>query len=191
MTLLELIRNLHADGKPVVDYDFYVTYNSAMDIEDILKADPEFTTVVRMRTPYIPPANIELGDRVSYLYVSSISEYREAAPRDTPTLLQESSFPRLLVAIYSDRSNGFLQLYKGKSWTVIPPLEVEWLEQDELLLPVLDSNGNLEAISYDGYVGMDETASYYKVSSKYGSTFAWNGNIISDKLPDGLRLLTK
>lgn len=190
MTLLELIRNLHADGKPVVDYDFYVTYNSAMDIEDVINADPEFSTVVRMRTPYIPPANIELGDRVSYLYVPSLSEYRKAAPKDSPTMLKENQFPRLLVAIYSDRSNGFLQLYKGKSWRDIPPLEVEWLEQDELFLPVLDADGNLEAISYDGYVGMDEAASYYKVATPYDSTFAWNGSI-TKKLPDGLRLLTK
>lgn len=188
MTLLDLIRTLHAEGKPTVDYDLFVCSNSALDMEELVDQSLEYNETFPMISPMIPPQYIELGDRSKYMYVKTLEEYLSVthASEKIP-----KRFPRLLVAVFSDRSGGFLPLYKGKHWRDIPPVEIFWLTQDDLLIPVLDAEGYLIDTAYDGEFSFMEPATYYTVRSEWGTDFAWTGDLSKDSIPAGLRLLEK
>lgn len=183
MTLLDLIRNLHADGKPVLDFDLFVCDSSAYDMEDVVRMERGYEIATGIDSPYIPPQYIELGDNPRYLYVRTFSEYSKltAASGKFP-----ARFPRLLVGIFSDRTEGFFTRYKGKNWREIPPIELLWLSHDFLSLLALDKDGNCTDFVYDNEIGADEPATFYTVRSEYGSDFAWLGDIARDPLPEGL-----
>lgn len=188
MTLLDMIRTLHAVGQPVLDYDLYVCDNSALDMEELADYAREDNETTAMISPMIPPQYIELGDRPKTMYVKTLEEYLSVthAKKNIP-----KRFPRLLVAIFTDRSGGFLPRYKGKHWRDIPPVEIFWLTQDELLIPVLDAEGFLIDTAYDGEFSFMEPATYYLVRSEWGTDFAWTGDLTKDRIPAGLRLLEK
>lgn len=188
MTLLTLIRNLHENNMTVLDYDLYISDNSALDMEDVVDQTPGCVTAEAMISPAIPPQYIELGDKPRYLYVESLAEYlrlthaKERIPK---------RFPHLLVAVFTDRSGGFLPRYKGKPWREIPPIELMWLTNDDMVLPVLDAAGTLIDLCYDNELALMEPATYYLARSEWGSEFAWQGDLAKDKLPTGLRLIEK
>lgn len=188
MTLLDMIRSLHKEGQPVLDYDLYVCDNSALDMDELADQAREYNETTTMISPMIPPQYIELGDRPKYMYVETLEEYRSVthASEKIP-----KRFPRLLVAVFSDRHGGFLPRYKGKHWRDIPPMEICWLTQDELRLPVLDAEGYLIGTAYDGEFSFMEPATYYTVRSEWGNDFAWTGDLMKDPVPSGLRLLEK
>lgn len=190
MTLLDLIRDLHAQGKPVLDYDLFVCDNSALDMEDVVCLEPEYAVSRMLSSPDIPPQYIELGDKPRYLYAESNSDFRKLA---RPQLLSAipKRFPRLLVGVFTDRTEGFFSKYKGKLWKEIPPMELSWLSLDGFLLPALDAAGRLTGAVYDNELGIDEPASFYTVRSEYGSEFAWQGDLARDPLPEGLRVVGK
>lgn len=187
MTLLDLIRKLHSQGKPVLDYDLFVCDNSAMDMENVVDQTPGYECATPVFSPDIPPQYIELGDKPRFLYAESVSDFRKLV-NTTKTL--PKLFPRLLVGVFSDQSAGFFPRYKGRSWHEIPPLELFWLSQDGLLLPALDAAGRLTGAVYDNEIGVGEAATFYTVQSECGSEFAWQGDITRDPLPDGLRIVT-
>lgn len=188
MTLLELIRNLHLEGKPVLDYDLYISDNSALDMEDVVRREPGYESAEPMISPSIPPQYLELGEKPRFLYVESLSDYKNLT-RAADRLPKR--FPRLLVGVFTDRSGGFLPRYKGKNWKEIPPLEISMLTRDGLVLPALDAAGNLTGLIYDGETAIDTPATYYTLISPYGSEFAWQGDLTHSPLPEGLRLLSK
>lgn len=185
MTLLDLIRKLHEDGKPVLDYDLFVCDNSTMDMETVVDQTPGYECAAPIFSPDIPPQYIELGDNPRFLYAESISDFRKMV-RSENTLPKR--FPRLLVGVFSDYGTGFFTRYKGRFWREIPPLELSWISHDALLLPALDSSGFLTGAVYDNEIGLGESATFYTVRSEYGSDFAWVGNV-SDPLPEGLHFV--
>lgn len=188
MTLLDLIRKLHEDGKLVLDYDLFVCDNSTMDIENVVDQTPGYECATPIFSPDIPPQYIELGDKPRFLYAESISDFRKLV---NTTKALPKRFPRLLVGVFSDYGTGFFTRYKGRFWRDIPPVELFWMTQDDLLLPALDAAGCLTGAVYDNMVGLAEDATFYTARSEYGSEFAWMGDISRDPLPDGLHLVTK
>ena len=188
MTLLEMIRTLHAGGQPVLDYDLYVCDNSALTMDELADRALEDNETTALISPMIPPQYIELGDRPKTLYVKTLEEYLAVthAKKNIP-----KRFPRLLAAVFTDRSGGFLPCYRGKNWRDIPPIEIFWLTRDGLLLPVLDAEGALIDTACDGEFSFMEPATYYTVRSEWGTDFAWTGDLARDPLPAGLRLLEK
>ena len=187
MTLLDLIRTLHADGKPVVSYDLFICDNSMMLPEEAVSVGFDDSTV-RIGSPYIPPQYIDLGDSPSYVYVEDAKTYKRLTNMAGKVPLR---YPRLLVVVFSDRSEGFYQRYLGKSWRDIPPMEIEWANSDGLLLPLLDASGIVTGFSYDGFSGVDTGATFYRVRSEWGTEFAWQGDLTRDHLPAGLRIVSE
>ena len=190
MTLLDLIRDLHDKGKPVLDYDLFVCDNSALDMEDVVCMIPEYAVSEMLRSPGVPPQYIELGSAPRYLYAESDSDFRKLTKPQLASKLPKL-FPRLLVGVFTDRTEGFFPRYTGKLWSEIPPVELRWFSQDDLLLPALDAAGCLTGAVYDNMVDLAEDATFYTVRSIYGSDFAWMGDIARDPLPEGLHLVTK
>ena len=188
MTLLDLIRTLHAEGQPVLAYDLYTCDNGALDMESVIDRTPGYVTAAQIISPMIPPQYIELGEKPRSLYVGSLEEYLRVTHTKATAGNLPKRFPRLLVAIFTDRSEGFYQRYLGKSWRDIPPIEIEWANSDGLLLPLLDAKGIVTGFSYDGESGVDTGATYYTVRSDYGSDFGWQGDPSRDPLPEGLDL---
>lgn len=188
MTLLDLIRDLHAEGKPVVDYEIFICDNSSLDMEDVVRQDHGSEVSTPLLSPPIPPQYFELGEKPRFLYVETVKEYLRVtkAQHKIP-----KHFPYLLVGIFTDRTGGFLPRYRGKSWRDIPPVELFFLTQDGLVLPALDASGNLIGLVYDNEIGYDTPATFYTVRSIYGSEFAWQGDISRDTLPDGLQIVSE
>lgn len=186
MTLLDLIRSLHEQGNPVVDYDVFVAENSACEMEDIVDSNFGMVVFRPKLSLMMPPGYIELGDKPRYLYIEDLQQYLRVthATENIP-----KAFPRLLVGIFTDVTFGFLPRYGGKNWREIPPIEIQWQEQNDLLLPALDAAGNLCGIVYDGEIAIDAPATYYRVRTPYGSDFAWQGDLSRDPLPEGLRIV--
>ena len=185
MTLLDLIRKLHSDGKPVAAYDLFVCDNALMGPEDAVSVGDDDLSV-RIADPYIPPQYLILGDFPSYVYVEDAKTYRNLTHLKGKI---PSRYPRLLVVLASDRNAGFFKRYKGKHWKDIPPLEVAWATSDNLVELLLDKDGYFIDMAYAGYEGIDTPASYYPVRSSYGSEFAWQGDLARDPLPEGLRVV--
>lgn len=189
MTLLDLIRKLHNGGLPVLGYDLYIADNSALDMEDVIDRTPGYAAAEVMISPNIPPQNIELGGTPCFLRVESQEEYlRLTHAKETAEKIPRR-FPRLLVAVFSDRNDGFLMCYKGKLWRKIPPEELRWIMYDGLLVPVLDAQGRLTDLAYDNELAYMEPANYYFVRSEWGTDFAWQGDLVKDPLPEGLSLI--
>lgn len=188
MTLLDLIRTLHAEGWPVLDYDLYICGNSALDMESVIDRTLGYAMATPILSPSIPPQYIDLGEKPRTCYVESLEEYRKLthAKEKLP-----KRFPRLLVAVFSDRTDGFFRRYLGKSWREIPPIEIEWANSDGLLLPLLDAKGIVTGFSYDGESGVGVGATFYHVQSVFGSDFGWQGVLSRDPLPEGLRIVDK
>lgn len=187
MTLLDLIRKLHSEGKPAVAYDLFICENSLMEPEEAVSVGDDDTTV-RIVDPFIPPQYLSLGDFPSYVYVEDAKTYRKL------THLKEkipNRYPRLLVALAADRNAGFYQRYKGKNWKDIPPIEVQWATEDNLVELLLDKDGNFREMAYAGYEGIDDAVTYYPVRSPSGAVFSWQGDITRDPLPEGLTLIAK
>ena len=184
-SLLNLIRKLHADGKPVLAYDLFVCDNSLMEAVEAVSVGFDDSTV-RLGDPYIPPQYIDLGDAPCYVYVEDAKIYKSLTHLSGKV---PSRYPRLLVVVFTDRSEGFFRRYLGKSWRDIPPIEIEWANGDGLLLPLLDASGIVTGFSYDGESGVGVGATYYRVRSEFGSDFAWQGDLSRDPLPDGLRIV--
>lgn len=191
MTLLDLIRYLHAEGRPVLDYDLYICDNSALNMEDVVDQTPGYSAATVLLSPGLPPKYIELGGTPRYLRVESLADYRRLTHATGTANRLPKRFPRLLVALFSDQSDGigFLPRYRGKLWREIPPVELRCLMQDDLLTPVLDAEGKLTDLAYDNELAFMEPANYYFVRSEWGSDFAWQGDLARDPLPDGLTLV--
>jgi len=190
-SLLNLIRELHSQGQPVLDYDLYICDNSALPMEEVVDRTPGYVMAMPIFSPGIPPQYIDLGEKPRYLYVASAEEYPRLTHANKAKEKIPMRYPRLLVAVFTDRSDGFFRRYLGKSWREIPPIEIEWANSDGLLLPLLDAKGIVTGFSYDGESGVDTGATFYHVQSAFGSDFAWQGDLSRDPLPDGLTLVGK
>jgi hypothetical protein len=137
MTLLDLIRKLHTEGKPAAAFDLFICENSLMEPEEAVSVGDDDTTV-RIVDPFIPPQYLSLGDFPCYVYVEDAKTYKKL------TRLKEkipTRYPRLLVALAADRNSGFYKRYKGKHWKDIPPIEVQWATEDNLVELLLDKDG--------------------------------------------------
>ena len=179
MTLLDLIRDLHAQSKPVWAFDLFFSDNTFLDAEDAVN----FANLLpRALSPEIPPSALELGDKPRYLYVEDAPAYEKLTGHTAPS----AAFPRLLLLIVTPSVGSFLRLYKGKSWRDIPPLELYWLElPDSMLLPALNSQGVVT-----GVVSEEDGESYYILrEGKTGVRFAWLGGL-SDPLPPGFAIMS-
>lgn len=186
MTVLDLIRKLHAEGKPVVAYDLFIYDNFSMSTEDAVSASDEDTTV-RIADVYIPPQYLRIEDNPRYIYVEDSQTYKKL------TRLKERipiNYPRLLLPLLYDWDVNFFTRYIGKHWKDIPPVEVEWAKTTDYVELLLDKNGVFCKAAYDVNEVDDSDVSFYPVRTPYGAEFSWMGDIIKDPLPDGLTLIS-
>ena len=178
MTLLDLIRKLHSDGVVVGSVSLFAVNDFVLDFEDAIRSaypnDPS----------YIPPASLELGDDPKYIVCKNAAEYNKA----TTCRIVKAIFPVLVVGLYPEKNQDFLNKYRGCMWSDIPPVELRWTEAYmENALPALDRNGRFLFFTYMGETP-DGPASYYTLRSDHGTEFAWQGDIMKDQIPAGLTL---
>lgn len=186
MTLLDLIRNLHKDGKVVRGYDIF-TAKTRSDIRDVVYK-PNGTVSSYTPSPEIPPDSLELGDDPQYIICRDAAEYLEL----TDIELKKARYPRLLVCLFNDRTRDFTERWKNHWWYELPPVELDWVEAvEEGAIPLISGSGLFYGFVYDANRRFgDNVGSYYVLKNDAGDRFAWTGDLSTHNIPDGLTILT-
>ncbi len=180
MTVIDLIRKLHKEGTVILGYEIYTT-TDLIDVEDAVYRWNVNPSVMRDVSHNIDPGSIELGDRPEYLVCFDPEEYEEYTGVELP----KARYPRLLVCVCMETMWQFSGRWKGHHWTEIPPVELDWSQVSYYhALPQLSRDGIF--VGYEDTFPGDRKGSYYVLKSKYGSFFAWRGDILRDGVPDGM-----
>lgn len=182
MTVLDLIRRIKARGKDVRAFDLYVTCGS--DVEGCIHEAEEYHDgfTVPFYNCVIPPECIEIGDKPEYLFVETQKEFIDMKlTKRVPT-----AFPRLFVVIQRDASYKLTINWKGHMWSDIPEMELQYVPSEGGLVPELDIDGRFTMVRDDvGFMTGQPKPCYYLKDDR-GYIWAWLGDILKDKIPDGL-----
>lgn len=185
MTVRDIIRQLHKEGKTVKAYDLYV--DELFDIEETIASTDRGNPSVKAITDCeIPPQYVEVGDFPEYIYFATKEEYTaKNLTKNVP-----KSFPRLCIGIDRGASPELNKNWKGHMWHEIPPIELYWVGAEFGQIPELDVEGHFTRLreQADPILDMFDTSSFYYVKDGNGIEWAWTGNPMKDKVPDGLTL---
>lgn len=185
MTVQDIIRKLHNDGKKVIAYDLFIVDDLDIDNAIYYAEVPEEYASLPVYDCEIPPAYVELGGVYDYIYFATKEDYIKAkVGKRVP-----SAFPRLCIAIGRNTKSRLTKDWKGHMWSEIPPIELAWAGSNGGEIPEVDIEGRFTRLRQpDILISLEFDKPFYYVKDDNGNDWAWLGNPMKDKVPDGLHL---
>lgn len=184
MTVQDIIRKLHKDGKMVNTYDLFI--GNIFDLEEsIAESEDKDSFVKVIYDCEIPPLYVEVGNHPEYIYFATREEYiRKRLTKKVP-----DHFPRLCIGVERNASYLLNKDWKGHMWSEIPPIELAWVGSDLGDIPEIDIEGRFTRTRGQAYPLADiDEPNFYYLKDKNGVMWAWLGNPMKDKIPEGLTL---